>query len=409
MHITAQTWQFIADHEGENVQKLALQAKRDSELDLPFALDQIRGREIARHKLPQWAAIPNMIYPPHLAMEQCSSEATALHKVQLAQRLLAQTDTPANAMVDLTGGFGVDFSYLARLFASATYVERQEQLCTITEHNMRELGLAQAHIVHEDSTEYVRTMDPVDLIYIDPARRDAAGARTFAIEDCTPNVLELWPTFLEKSPVTLIKLSPMLDWRKTVRDFAPHVALVSIISVGNECKELVVGLTRESHDRIEVICINNDDQFEFFADNSGSIIPDQSPEIVEQLQQDQWKYLYEPNVSLMKAGCYELLEQRYGARQIDTNSHILVSDRHIADFPGRTFRIESVGTMNKKSIRSQFAGITHANVAVRNFPLTAVQLAKKLKLKDGSDTYVFGTTAHGQHLLLVCAKATQEA
>ena len=223
VNLTEQTADFVAAHRTEDVRQLALKAKRVEGLDLPLALDQIAGWQIACKKLPQWASCEGIIYPPHISMEQCSSQFTAQYKSEIAQTLLTPavtvrarmsdsaesdtqetktgvrvTDSPESdtlvarsSMVDLTGGFGVDFSYLARGFSQATYVERQRHLCDLAEHNMAALGLDQARIVCGDGVEYLRQMDPVDFIYLDPARRDEHGSRTYAIEDCTPNVLEL--------------------------------------------------------------------------------------------------------------------------------------------------------------------------------------------------------------------------
>ena len=263
VNLTEQTADFVAAHRTEDVRQLALKAKRVEGLDLPLALDQIAGWQIACKKLPQWASCEGIIYPPHISMEQCSSQFTAQYKSEIAQTLLTPavtvrarmsdsaesdnqttksepqlsdsgesdtqetktgvrvTDSPESdtlvarsSMVDLTGGFGVDFSYLARGFSQATYVERQRHLCDLAEHNMAALGLDQARIVCDDGVEYLRQMDPVDFIYLDPARRDEHGSRTYAIEDCTPNVLELRDLLLAKSQCTLVKLSPMLDWRQ---------------------------------------------------------------------------------------------------------------------------------------------------------------------------------------------------
>ena len=254
-----ETREFVAMHRDEDVRELALKARRVDGLDLPLALDQIAGWQIASKKLPQWASCEGIVYPPHISMEQCSSQFTAQYKSEIAQTLLAsaatvrarvsdsaESDTlvAKRAMVDLTGGFGVDFSYLARGFSQATYVERQRHLCDLAEHNMAALGLDQARIVCGDGVEYLRQMDPVDLIYVDPARRDEHGARTYAIEDCTPNVLELRDLLLAKSQCTLVKLSPMLDWRKAVADFDGAVREVHIVATGNECKELLLVLGR---------------------------------------------------------------------------------------------------------------------------------------------------------------------
>lgn len=424
------TREFVAMHRDEDVRELALKAKRVEGLDLSLALDQIAGWQIASKKLPQWASCEGIIYPPHISMEQCSSQFTAQYKSEIAQTLLASaatvranvSDSPESdtlvakrAMVDLTGGFGVDFSYLARGFSQATYVERQRHLCDLAEHNMAALGLDQARIVCGDGVEYLRQMDPVDLIYVDPARRDEHGARTYAIEDCTPNVLELRDLLLAKSQRTLVKLSPMLDWRKAVADFDGAVREVHIVATSNECKELLLVLGRPaqanardgvdgagSHRRLapHVFCVNDDQRIDY-----DSAAYTQGLRIGGKPLPEAKNYLYEPNASIMKAGCFDLVEERFGVTQIGPSSHLFVSEQQIADFPGRGFAIEAVGSMNKKDTKRLLNGAKQANIAVRNFPLTAPQLRKKLKLADGGTVYLFGTTMQGgDHVLLRTSK-----
>lgn len=424
------TREFVAMHRDEDVRELALKAKRVEGLDLSLALDQIAGWQIANKKLPQWASCEGIIYPPHISMEQCSSQFTAQYKSEIAQTLLAsaatvranvsdssESDTlvAKRAMVDLTGGFGVDFSYLARGFSQATYVERQRHLCDLAEHNMAALGLDQARIVCGDGVEYLRQMDPVDFIYVDPARRDEHGARTYAIEDCTPNVLELRDLLLAKSQRTLVKLSPMLDWRKAVADFDGAVREVHIVATGNECKELLLVLGRPaqanardgvdgagSHRRPapHVFCVNDDQRIDY-----DSAAYTQGLRIGGKPLPEAKNYLYEPNASIMKAGCFDLVEERFGVTQIGPSSHLFVSEQQIADFPGRGFAIEAVGSMNKKDTKRLLNGTKQANIAVRNFPLTAPQLRKKLKLADGGTVYLFGTTMQGgDHVLLRTSK-----
>ena len=425
-----ETREFVAMHRDEDVRELALKAKRVDGLDLPLALDQIAGWQIASKKLPQWASCEGIVYPPHISMEQCSSQFTAQYKSEIAQTLLkpattvrarvsdsAESDTlvAKRAMVDLTGGFGVDFSYLARGFSQATYVERQRHLCDLAAHNMAALGLDQARIVCGDGVEYLRQMDPVDFIYLDPARRDEHGARTYAIEDCTPNVLELRNLLLAKSQCTLVKLSPMLDWRKAVADFDGAVREVHIVATGNECKELLLVLGRPAHsdarDGVDgagshwrlaphVFCVNDDQRIDY-----DSATYTQGLRIGGKPLPEAKNYLYEPNASIMKAGCFDLVEERFGVTQIGPSSHLFVSEQQIADFPGRGFAIEAVGSMNKKDTKRLLNGAKQANIAVRNFPLTAPQLRKKLKLADGGTVYLFGTTMQGGgHVLLRTSK-----
>ena len=444
--------EFVAMHRNEDVRELALKAKRVEGLDLPLALDQIAGWQIARKKLPQWASCEGIVYPPHISMEQCSSQFTAQYKSEIAQTLLApaatvrarvsdsgesdnqttksepqlsdsaesvmqtaksafqlsdssESDTlvARRAMVDLTGGFGVDFSYLARGFSQATYVERQRHLCDLAEHNMAALGLDQARIVCGDGVEYLRRMGPVDFIYLDPARRDEHGSRTYAIEDCTPNVLELRDLLLAKSQYTLVKLSPMLDWRKAVADFDGTVREVHIVATGNECKELLLVLGQQVHEEPSaprVFCVNDNQRIDY-----DSAAYTQGLRIGGKPLPEAKNYLYEPNASIMKAGCFDLVEERFGVTQVGPSSHLFVSATPVADFPGRGFAIEAIGGMNKKDIKRLLNGTKQANIAVRNFPLTVPQLRKKLKLADGGPVYLFGTTMQGcDHVLLRTSK-----
>ena len=229
------TQDFIKQHRHDDVRRLAFLQDKYPEVDLPFALDQIRGWQTARRKLPAWAAREGLIYPPHLSMEQCSSEATAQLKADIVARLCPER----RLLADLTGGFGVDFSYLARGFDKAVYVERQEKLCAIARHNLALLGLTQAEVVCTDSTEYLERMAPVDLIFVDPARRDSHGGRTFAIADCVPDVIALRPLLVRKARRLLLKLSPMLDWHKAVEDVGA-VTDVFVVAVDGECKELLL-------------------------------------------------------------------------------------------------------------------------------------------------------------------------
>lgn len=429
------TREFVAMHRDEDVRELALKAKRVEGLDLSLALDQIAGWQIASKKLPQWASCEGIIYPPHISMEQCSSQFTAQYKSEIAQTLLASaatvrarvsdsaesdmqtaknvfqlSDSPESdtlvakrAMVDLTGGFGVDFSYLARGFSQATYVERQRHLCDLAEHNMAALGLDQARIVCGDGVEYLRQMGPVDFIYLDPARRDEHGSRTYAIEDCTPNVLELRDLLLANSQYTLVKLSPMLDWRKAVADFDGTVREVHIVATGNECKELLLVLGQQVHEEPSaprVFCVNDNQRIDY-----DSAAYTQGLRIGGKPLPEVKNYLYEPNASIMKAGCFDLVEERFGVTQVGPSSHLFVSATPVADFPGRGFAIEAIGGMNKKDIKRLLNGTKQANIAVRNFPLTAPQLRKKLKLADGGPVYLFGTTMQGcDHVLLRTSK-----
>ncbi|MBP3510484.1 MAG: SAM-dependent methyltransferase [Prevotella sp.] len=413
------TSDFISSHANDDVRALALKAAGRTDIDLPFALDQIAGRQTARRKLPSWAATEGITYPPHISMEQCSSEQTALYKADIAGRIAG-----GGLFIDITGGFGVDFSFIARRFERAVYIERQEHLCAIAKDNFRLLGLSHAETVNGDGTEYIKAFSGgASLVFIDPARRDNHGGRTFAISDCTPDILNLMDTLLDKAGSVMIKLSPMLDWHKAVEDIEAAagrcVSEVHIVSVGNECKELLVVVTRrgDGSEGIRLFCTDDDSIFvseerrgkreESLGSEERRMNNEESAAAVGNGESadddDDFRYLYEPNASIMKAGCFGAVARRYGVRQIDTNSHLFVSGTPVAGFPGRRFAVQAVTGMNRKELKAVLAGTDRANITVRNFPLTVAELRKRLKIKEGGSTYIFATTLPGRkHVLLFC-------
>ena len=387
IEVNQSTLDYIRQHADEDVRQLALRGHKCPDVDLQYALEQIAGRQKARTKLPSWAAIDGIVYPPHLSMEQCSSEVTARYKASIAGK--------GALFVDLTAGFGVDMAFISQGFQKAVHVERQPQLCAISSENFRLLGLNHIEVVCGDGVAYLHTMRHADLLFIDPARRDVHGGRTYDISDCTPNVLEILDEMLVKADRVMIKLSPMLDWRKAVADLG-KVNEVHIISVDNECKELLLILSKTKKP-LRVFCVNNDECFEVVEGISSQPRP---------LPQDM-RYLYEPNASVMKAGCFDLIEQRFGVVQLERNSHLFVSDKEISRFPGRQFLIEKRTSMNKRELKATLADVDQANITVRNFPMSVAELRKRLKLKEGGDVYIFATTISDEgHQLLVCRKKT---
>ena len=402
MIINEQTWNFIRQHANDDVRKLALQGCKDAEVDLPMALQQIAGRQTAKKKLPTWVEADGVIYPPHLNMEQCSSEQTARYKASL---ITSKGDT----YVDLTGGFGVDFYWMSQGFKHRYYIEQNAELCAIAEHNFEVLGL-ESSVRCCDTAAYLTEMDHASVVFLDPARRNEHGGRTYDIRDCTPNVLELLPILLEKADTIILKLSPMFDWRKAVSDLK-YVSEVHIVSVANECKELLLVLHQQRVDSPSITCVNDDTVFKVFSTLENDVFSPgkqcfpSGKTIVSLPGNDDLRFLYEPNASIMKAGCFAEIEQQYPARQLSTNSHLFLSSVEIKEFPGRRFQIQSVSSMNKQELKSSLSEIKQANIAVRNFPLSVEQLRKKLRLKDGGDIYIFATTVgNNQHMLYICRK-----
>lgn len=490
------TLDFIRQHQDDDVRQLAFLGSKYPEVDMPFALDQIRGRKMARVKLPRWASIDGIIYPPHISMEQCSSEQTALYKAELAARLLGlspsssengeekemESENASNlhlseicefagkgavdsefakneatckkqqiltelaenvneikeephkgdfseetGFVDLTGGFGVDFSYIAsRLGVKSMYVERQAHLCEVAKENFGRLGLKNAIVKNGDGIEVLhsfaskkeaaasdslgitedqsqsllKTNLGLKLIFIDPARRDDAGNKVVSLKDCTPDVTLLQEEMLSKADYVIIKLSPMLDWHRAVSELN-CVQEVHVISVNNECKELLLVLSARNMGNLRIYCVNDAQSFVCEESDMEASSVKIAPSTLEEMQ-----YLYEPNASLMKAGCFGVLSERYDARMLSKNSHLFVSQAPIEAFPGRSFRIIAISSFNKKELKRHLSGITKANIATRNFPLSVAELRKRLKLKDGGETYIFATTLSDEsHVLVITEKA----
>ena len=402
------TREFVREHRDDDVRLLALRGSKDPEVDLGFALQQIDGRRRAQEKLPSWAAVEGIVWPPHLSMEQCSSEQTARYKAEVAGS--------GGVFVDLTAGFGVDAAFISQGFQKAVAVELQAELCAISSENFKLLGLHQIEVVNDNGVDYLHRMEPADLVFIDPARRDEHGGRTYGIADCTPNVLDFIDELLEKAQRVMIKLSPMLDWRKAVEDIGwQYVSVVHIVSVANECKELLLEMKGwkgekvkkaigEKAKEMKVVCVNllSDGSRECFEFDADVPSPNKSFHLLTLLP---FHFLYSPNASVMKAGCYNLLAERFGATPLHQNSHLFVSDKEIPDFPGRGFVIERTTSMNKRDLKESLAGITQANIAVRNFPISAEELRRRLKLRDGGDIYIFATTVENiGHRLLICRK-----
>lgn len=427
MDMNEATRAFIREHGDDDVRQLALQAARQPDVDMTLALQQISGRQTARKKMPTWAACENIVYPPHLSMEQCSSELTARYKAAIVAekaRRLKDEGVGSTRFVDLTGGFGVDFSWMSRSFDERIYVERNADLCALASTNFPLLGL-KATVVQADACDYLHGMEAADVVFLDPARRNEQGGRTYALADCTPNVLEMVDEWRQKVRFVVLKLSPMLDWHKAVDDLTHdgesslRVEEVHLVAVQNECKELLVVLaTRGGEVPVRCVCVNLNaaaeglaERFEFDVCEAKNarfieISLDGSDLSAAALQRAGVSYLYEPHAAIMKAGCFALLCQRLQLATIAKDSHLFVADRLVADFPGRQFRIVAITTMNKRELATKMKGIDKANITVRNFPMGVAQLRKRLKLKDGGDDYLFATTlADGSHVLIIAKKA----
>lgn len=383
--------EFILQHRTEDVRKLALR-KMPEGLDAAFCLQQIEGWQLARKKIPRWAETDGLLFPPRLSMEQCSSQQTALYKRGVVERLL---EGQCQRMMDLTGGFGIDFSYMAPLFREAVYVEQQEQLCQIAQHNFQLLGLQHAEVRNAQSQDVLAAYGEPSLIYADPARRDDAGRKVVLLQDCQPDVVSLQDELMVHARVVMLKLSPMLDIQQALRQLR-CVREVHVVSVDGECKELLLVMYQQEAP-LRYYCVNITDHVQETVVEEVSVRP--------VISGQQMAYLYEPNASILKAGVQDALCNIYKVEKLHAFSHLFTSDRLIEDFPGRKFRILGRSDFSKQGVRNLLAGVKQANITVRNFPATVQELRKKLKLADGGSVYLFATTmSDNSHALLRCEK-----
>ena len=392
MQLSAETIVFIEEHARADVRSLALQAKKYPGVDMAMAVVQIAGRQIAEAKIPSWYQVEGLLYPKHLSMEQCSSEATALYKMGLVE---------GETFADLTGGFGIDCSFLSRKFKQADYVERQAELCELAGHNFPLLGL-NIGVHNEDGVDYLKRMQPVDCLYLDPARRDGHGGKTVAISDCEPDVSALEELLVEKAKTVMVKLSPMLDLSLALKSLK-HVQEVHIVSVNNECKELLLLLQKGAvSSDIKIHCehIVNSCEHQHYA---FTLLEEHTSECP--LAEAVGAYLYEPNASILKAGAYRSLTQAYPVEKLHASSHLYTSAHFIENFPGRRFKVEAVSGFGKKELKEFMQGMEKANLTIRNFPSSVAELRKRLKLKEGGEDYLFATTLADESKVLVkCRK-----
>ncbi len=393
MDISPETLAFITQHKDEKPADLALKSKKYPLVDIQYAITQIAGRQVIKDKVPAFYTTEGIIYPKHLSLEQCSSELTAGYKAGLLK---------GDSLIDLTGGFGIDCTFLAKNFKEVTYIERQTELCDIATNNFRTLGLSHITIKNGDGIEYLKETEKVDCIFIDPARRDKHGGKTISISDCEPDIKEIASLLTDKADTIMVKLSPMLDLARALNEL-PTTSEVHVISVDNECKELLLILRKDSVVEKNIYCINlhkngEMDRFDFSREDEQNMVCYYTP--------DAEQYLYEPNASIIKAGAYKTISSYYKIKKLHPNSHLYTSPERVENFPGRVFKVISCFSLNKKEMKEKLGGILKANITIRNFPSTVEELRKRMKLKDGGEDYLFATTlANEKKIIIHCKKA----
>ncbi|MCM1516186.1 MAG: hypothetical protein NC080_07245 [Paraprevotella sp.] len=395
--------EFIRLHLRDDVRTLALRGA-GAGVDAKWCLQQIEGWQKAVDKLPAWAQTEGLWYPPSLSMEQCSSELAASYKRAVVERLLPETSRAAFA--DLTGGYGIDFSYIAPLFSASDYIERNAELCRIAEHNFSALGLRGINIVCSDSIGFLYARSKAyDLVYLDPARRDTAGRKTVAMEDCTPDVCMLQGDLLAASEYVVTKLSPMLDICAAMARLR-NVCEVHVVCVKGECKELLL-VQKSVYEGMPVYHVANltgTEILEYTCTYEEKLAA--RPVLSGNCGNDVvGKFLYEPHAGILKAGLQDTLCQRYGVAKLHPMSNLFTSAVTVDGFPGRGFVVTGCCGFAKKELRAMLGDVSCANLTVRNFPATVAELRKKLHLREGGDVYLFATTMEdGSRALVRCSK-----
>ena len=378
------TRQFIEEHLNDDVHELALKHS-NAKVDMALALRQIEARQLLRKKVPSWSANPELLFPSHLSIEQCSSEASANYKASLMK---------GESFADLTGGLGIDCYYISQNFQHSDYVEHNPELCALARHNYEVLG-AKTMVVHNDSAEvFLNQCEPLDCLFIDPARRDVHGRKVVSVSDCTPNVVDLQDLMLRKAKRVMVKLSPMLDISQALKELR-HVKEIHVVAVSNECKELLFIMERAFDGEPTYTCVNLETR-----QPAVTFSMEEERVAILQLAKELGHYLYEPNPAVMKGGCYKMLSQRYALKKLHRNSHLYTSDSLIQYFPGRIFEVDGWAIYGKKA-KDLLKDVDKASISVRNFPMTVAEIRKSLKINDGDQTYLFATTLSDERKVII--------
>ncbi|MDR0414427.1 MAG: class I SAM-dependent methyltransferase [Prevotellaceae bacterium] len=383
------TQSFICEHANADVHALLLRKSVPSDVDLHFAVQQIEGRQKAREKLPALAANPFFIFPAKLAMEQCSSESAALYKARLFV---------GRQVADLTGGLGVDALYAAKCATGVCYVEQSEALCELARRNFSTLGMKNIEVHCDDGIRFLQnTSRRFDAVYVDPSRRGGERGRQVLLASCEPNVLLHWNFLLSKTSLLALKASPMLDVAQALRELR-GVCEVHVVAVKNDCKELLFICGQGEVAEPLIRCVNilpeRVQQFDFNLSEERLAVA----RYAEKLR----RYLYEPNVALLKAGTFKLPCILFGVEKLHPDTHLYTSDSLLPDFPGRAFEVQQVFSSGEPLFKQQIVG-SNANVAVRNYPLTVAEIRRRYKIGEGGSVYLFAATLCGGERRIVKA------
>jgi hypothetical protein len=378
--LTADAILFIRENENADTNALLLKSKSISGYPASFIVDQIHARKKAKTKLPSLYHNEHIVFPPSLNLEQSSSEQTASFKSKLVAGLLKKVDSA----VDLTGGFAIDTIALGKTFKEFHYVEPQKELLEIVRFNCLQLGLDNITFHHTTAEQFLTEhKENFDLIYLDPSRR-LAEKKVVSFNECSPDILQLQNLLFQKCDFLLIKAAPMLDIKQGLRDLS-HVIKVIVLSVKNDCKEILFVSNKGFDTTPAITAVNldsNHDAFTFTFAEEESTVSEFS---------ECKKYLFEPNASVLKAGAFRTVGKRFSLTKLHLHTHLYTSNTVVANFPGRIFEIVTEIKADKKQIADAFPD-RKANIMTRNYPLSPDEIKKKLALQDGGEFYLIGFT-----------------
>ena len=383
-------YRFIREHIKEDVRKLALQTHGMKDMNYPFLIRQISGYQHIVNKIPEWYACPDILFPPTLSLEQCSSQQTACYKRDLMKTIIRkQKQEQTISGADLTGGFGVDAYYLSEVFDRFFYVEKQPELCRIASHNFKALNRPGIQVFENESEEFLQQSGKLDFVYLDPSRRNRDGNKVTALRDCSPDPATLYEDLIKKAGLVLIKLSPMIDLSLALKAL-PHTRQIHVVALDNDCKEVLFLLDAKyqtAEPEITAVNLKNnaaDQVLKFRRSDEANASCVYTAQVGD--------YLYEPNVSLLKAGAFIMPAQAYGLEKLHKNTHLYTSNKFKSDFPGKIFEVKTISSAKTKDFHKKLPGLQQANLVVRNVPMSVEALRKKLNLKEGGEDFVFACT-----------------
>ncbi len=378
---------YINAHLGADIAKMALSKNPFEEIDFKEILNQISAKTKAENKLPTWFNTQNIIYPSKISVEQTSSEITAEYKASLVS---------GESLIDLSGGFGVDDYYFSKNFQHLVHCEMQEDLSEIVAHNFKALNAKNIQCKFGESTQILKEINQSwDCIYVDPSRRNESKGKVFMLSDCSPNVGELLPLYLSYSKTILIKAAPILDITAAMQELI-YVKEIHLVAVNNEMKEILFLIEKGFREEPKVVCIN------FNKTEIQKVLFQLNGEVCSHYSLPK-QYLHQPNSAIMKSGEFNQLSDQLDLPKLHQHSHLYTSENQIT-FPGKSFKIEKILDYNKAGI-SKISALKKANITTRNFPLSVEELRKKIKVKDGGDSYCFFTTnLNNDKIILICSK-----